>query len=155
LSAIPSLKKLLGFSTEVGITAANWPMTLFMNCPVPERMKIIGGKWKPIILYLICHDVNRFGEMMTNQLLPELGLPITNNPLKGLIMVIQLFLILPFRLYLAVRFDGLFICQKPFFFGNVSFNELNTSLDKLSLIKRLNKLPPASISKKPIPNTIM
>lgn len=32
-------------------------------CPVTETMNFIGGKWKPIILYLIDHDVNRFGEL--------------------------------------------------------------------------------------------
>ncbi len=37
---------------------------LYNACPVSATMKIIGGKWKPIILYLIDHDVNRFGEMM-------------------------------------------------------------------------------------------
>ena len=34
------------------------------SCPVAATMKHIGGKWKPIILYLISHDVNRFGEML-------------------------------------------------------------------------------------------
>jgi DNA-binding HxlR family transcriptional regulator len=24
---------------------------------------VIGGKWKPIIMYLISHDINRFSEM--------------------------------------------------------------------------------------------
>ena len=33
------------------------------SCPVAATMSVIGGKWKPIILYLISHDVNRFGEM--------------------------------------------------------------------------------------------
>ena len=37
---------------------------LYNSCPVSATMKIIGGKWKPVILYLIDHDVNRFGEMM-------------------------------------------------------------------------------------------
>ena len=32
-------------------------------CPVTYCVGVIGGKWKPIILYLISHDVNRFGEM--------------------------------------------------------------------------------------------
>ena len=35
----------------------------FNSCPVAATMGVIGGKWKPIILYLISHDVNRFGEM--------------------------------------------------------------------------------------------
>jgi len=33
------------------------------SCPVSATLSKIGGKWKPIILYLISHDVNRFGEM--------------------------------------------------------------------------------------------
>ena len=35
----------------------------YNSCPVAATMGVIGGKWKPIILYLISHDVNRFGEM--------------------------------------------------------------------------------------------
>jgi DNA-binding HxlR family transcriptional regulator len=33
------------------------------KCPVTATIAIIGGKWKPIILYLISHEINRFGEM--------------------------------------------------------------------------------------------
>jgi DNA-binding HxlR family transcriptional regulator len=33
------------------------------GCPVTATIAIIGGKWKPIILYLISHEINRFGEM--------------------------------------------------------------------------------------------
>jgi DNA-binding HxlR family transcriptional regulator len=33
------------------------------GCPVSATIAIIGGKWKPIILYLISHEINRFGEM--------------------------------------------------------------------------------------------
>ncbi len=32
-----------------------------MQCPVTYTMSVIGGKWKPIILYLISKEVNRFG----------------------------------------------------------------------------------------------
>lgn len=35
----------------------------FNSCPVAATMSVIGGKWKSIILYLISHDVKRFGEM--------------------------------------------------------------------------------------------
>lgn len=34
------------------------------SCPVSATLSQIGGKWKPTIMYLISHDVNRFGEMM-------------------------------------------------------------------------------------------
>jgi len=30
-------------------------------CPVTHCMKVIGGKWKPIIIYLISKGGNRFG----------------------------------------------------------------------------------------------
>ena len=33
------------------------------GCPVTATMQLIGGKWKPIILYMILHEVNRFGEL--------------------------------------------------------------------------------------------
>jgi DNA-binding HxlR family transcriptional regulator len=33
------------------------------QCPVTATMGVIGGKWKLLILYLICNDVNRFGKM--------------------------------------------------------------------------------------------
>ena len=32
-------------------------------CPVTYCLNIIGGKWKPILLFLISHDVNRFGQL--------------------------------------------------------------------------------------------
>ncbi|HRR09328.1 MAG TPA: helix-turn-helix domain-containing protein [Rhodothermales bacterium] len=31
------------------------------QCPVTHCLNLIGGKWKPIILYLIQHQCNRFG----------------------------------------------------------------------------------------------
>ena len=33
------------------------------NCPVTATMGIIGGKWKILIVFLICNDINRFGKM--------------------------------------------------------------------------------------------
>lgn len=32
-----------------------------IDCPVTYAMSMIGGKWKPIILYLISKGANRFG----------------------------------------------------------------------------------------------
>lgn len=34
------------------------------NCPVRTTSNLIGGKWKPVIYYIVMHDVNRFGEML-------------------------------------------------------------------------------------------
>ncbi|MBN1561936.1 helix-turn-helix transcriptional regulator [candidate division KSB1 bacterium] len=33
------------------------------SCPVTATMSIIGGKWKPIILWILNDDVRRFGEI--------------------------------------------------------------------------------------------
>lgn len=33
------------------------------GCPVSAALKMIGGKWKPLILYFISVDVNRFGQL--------------------------------------------------------------------------------------------
>lgn len=51
----------------------------YESCPVVYCMEKIGGKWKPIIIYLISNELNRFGrlqkriqgiskQMLTNQL---------------------------------------------------------------------------------------
>ena len=31
------------------------------NCPITFAMKVIGGKWKPIIFMRLSHGINRFG----------------------------------------------------------------------------------------------
>jgi DNA-binding HxlR family transcriptional regulator len=33
------------------------------SCPVTKSMNVIGGKWKPIIIFLLINKINRFGEM--------------------------------------------------------------------------------------------
>ncbi|MBT3778060.1 MAG: helix-turn-helix transcriptional regulator [Pelagibacteraceae bacterium] len=33
----------------------------YNNCPITYAMKVIGGKWKPIIFMRLSHGVNRFG----------------------------------------------------------------------------------------------
>jgi len=33
------------------------------SCPVTCCLGVIGGKWKPVILFCICHGVDRFGAM--------------------------------------------------------------------------------------------
>ncbi len=33
------------------------------SCPVTRCLSVIGGKWKPVILFSVAHGVNRFGAM--------------------------------------------------------------------------------------------
>lgn len=33
------------------------------SCPVTHCLAMIGGKWKPVILFCIAHQVDRFGAM--------------------------------------------------------------------------------------------
>ena len=37
-----------------------------ISCPVTATMSIIGGKWKPIILWILHDEVRRFGEIKKN-----------------------------------------------------------------------------------------
>jgi|TARA_B100001964_G_scaffold188398_1_gene209714 DNA-binding HxlR family transcriptional regulator len=39
---------------------------LIKNCPIEYTMKIIGGKWKPIVLFRIYIGINRFGTLSRN-----------------------------------------------------------------------------------------
>jgi DNA-binding HxlR family transcriptional regulator len=34
-----------------------------ISCPVTTTLKVIGGKWKPIILWRLNNNVRRFGEL--------------------------------------------------------------------------------------------
>ena len=39
------------------------PDTSKNSCPVTYCLSVIGGKWKPVILFCIAHGVDRFGAM--------------------------------------------------------------------------------------------
>lgn len=52
------------------------------DCPVTLTLKIIGGKWKPAILYLIDLGINRFGEMHRH--LPGISKRMLTNHLREL-----------------------------------------------------------------------
>jgi len=34
------------------------------SCPVTYTMSVLGGKWKPIILFCVANGIYRFGEMI-------------------------------------------------------------------------------------------
>ncbi|MEM1127762.1 MAG: helix-turn-helix domain-containing protein [Bacteroidota bacterium] len=33
------------------------------SCPVTYCLRVVGGKWKPVILFLLANGINRFGRM--------------------------------------------------------------------------------------------
>lgn len=52
------------------------------NCAVTYCMNIIGGKWKPVIIHLICKDVNRYSLMQ--KAMPEASKQTLTNQLREL-----------------------------------------------------------------------
>ena len=50
--------------------------------PVNYTMQTIGGKWKPIVLYLISKDINRFGLLMRG--IPEISKQMLTRQLREL-----------------------------------------------------------------------
>lgn len=52
------------------------------NCPMRATMKIIGGKWKPIILQQLNGEVKRFGELL--KLIPEITKQMLTKNLREL-----------------------------------------------------------------------
>ncbi|WP_375559658.1 winged helix-turn-helix transcriptional regulator [Bernardetia sp. OM2101] len=52
------------------------------GCPVSATLKVIGGKWKPIILYFISVDVNRFGQLQ--RMIPDCSKRMMTTQLREL-----------------------------------------------------------------------
>lgn len=52
------------------------------GCPVSATLKIVGGKWKPLILYFISVDVNRFGQLQ--RMMPDCSKRMMTNQLREL-----------------------------------------------------------------------
>ena len=51
-------------------------------CVMTKITRLFGGKWKPIILYLIQHDVNRFGVLKKS--MPRISKKVLTNQLREL-----------------------------------------------------------------------
>jgi DNA-binding HxlR family transcriptional regulator len=51
-------------------------------CPVSKTIALISGKWKPVILYLIQHGVNRFG--LLQEKMPGISRKILTEHLRDL-----------------------------------------------------------------------
>ncbi len=52
------------------------------SCPVSKTIELISGRWKPIILYLIEHDINRFG--LLQKKMPKISKKILTEQLREL-----------------------------------------------------------------------
>ncbi|MBI3221299.1 MAG: helix-turn-helix transcriptional regulator [Bacteroidetes bacterium] len=51
-------------------------------CPVTATIELIGGKWKPVILYCIRADTRRFGEIASR--IPSISRKVLTDQLKEL-----------------------------------------------------------------------
>lgn len=52
------------------------------DCPIAATIDVIGGKWKPIIIWLLMQEVKRFGEL--HQSIPGISLKVLSRHLKEL-----------------------------------------------------------------------
>ncbi|HLO56547.1 MAG TPA: helix-turn-helix domain-containing protein [Saprospiraceae bacterium] len=52
------------------------------KCPVTAMLELIGGKWKPVILYCIRSDKRRFGEIAAR--IPDISRKVLTEQLKEL-----------------------------------------------------------------------
>ena len=53
-----------------------------INCPVAAMLELIGGKWKPVILYCLRSDTRRFGEIAAR--IPAISRKVLTDQLKEL-----------------------------------------------------------------------
>jgi DNA-binding HxlR family transcriptional regulator len=53
-----------------------------LACPVSAMLELIGGKWKPVILYCLRSDTRRFGEIAAR--IPAISRKVLTDQLKEL-----------------------------------------------------------------------
>jgi len=53
-----------------------------IKCPVTGMLQLIGGKWKPVILYCLRSEKRRFGEIFAR--IPDLSRKVLTQQLKEL-----------------------------------------------------------------------
>lgn len=53
-----------------------------IKCPVTALLELIGGKWKPVILYCLKADTRRFGEIAIR--IPHISRKVLTDQLKEL-----------------------------------------------------------------------
>ncbi len=52
------------------------------DCPITATIDVIGGKWKPIIIWLLIPGEKRFGEL--HRMIPGIALKVLSRQLKEL-----------------------------------------------------------------------
>jgi len=53
-----------------------------INCPVAATLQLIGGKWKPVIMYCLRAETRRFGEIAVR--IPTISRKVLTEQLKEL-----------------------------------------------------------------------
>jgi DNA-binding HxlR family transcriptional regulator len=53
-----------------------------INCPVTATLQLIGGKWKPIIMYCLRSETRRFGEIAVR--IPSISRKVLTEQLREL-----------------------------------------------------------------------
>jgi DNA-binding HxlR family transcriptional regulator len=52
------------------------------ECPITSTIDVIGGKWKPIIIWILLKETKRFGEL--HKMIPGIALKVLSRHLKEL-----------------------------------------------------------------------